>query len=714
MKGMELAGALLLVVGIVPAGRASLDVAAPFADGMVLQRDRPVPVWGKADPGESVTVSFAGQTKSAVADASGLWRVALDPMPASKESRMLAVATSTVNLNIMDVLVGEVWLCSGQSNADLPIWGNEVRYRDGWGALMLRSTVKPFVRLVKVKQVWMTGPNTNAERAVWRKMTPELFAAYKKGEKLPSAMGYYYALELANALDVPIGLVDASQGGTNIDAWTPRSGYASHPELKDVADYPLKSGNWDPAKDRVGPISGLEEQPTVLWNGLVAPYAPMAIRGFIWYQGCHNVWDWSRYAAKMHALYDGWAKEFENPDLEFYFAQIAWSNDATVRLKIEQARFAAEEPHAAMAVLSDAGNPHDIHPNDKRVVAKRLSLHALKRLYGFGEIENESPTVTGWKVEGARVTLSFDHADEGWYVYNLDNTPANGFELAGADGVFRPARIVNMHENKKFVCRWPFQGTNIVLEADGVAEPHRARYLFIKPWFGSVYTGAGLPLGPFEIPSFTHKPFRLKGKWCSLGTSITWLDTHQGSSRGGMTRGYQSRVQDVVTFDGYVNCGVNGAATFHQIGHIERADWYTIEHGINDWGYSKPVGTIDDYRNKATNLTFCANYRTIVDQIRALNPQARIVVCTPRRGYGFGTYLPAHSDVPKNGIYLKDYVEAVRAIAKEEGFPLVDFYATCGANDELEDLSYDKALHPNDKGYQRMAEEVIKVFERFK
>ena len=709
--------AAVLVLAALP-GLGAPQFGTPFSDGLVLQRDRAVPVWGTAEPGARVRVTFAGQAKEATADANGDWRVDLDPLPASKEPRELVLAPGAGDgaaVTVSDVLVGEVWLCSGQSNAECPIWGDNPRYRDGWGAMTLRATVKPFVRLAKAGRRWSVKPRRDAPRAVWRKMTPGLYDAFRKGVELPSAVGYYYALELANALDVPIGLVDCSWGGTNIDAWTPRSGYANRPALADVAAYPLKE-TWNAATDRAGVISGLQQQPTVLWNGIVAAYAPMAIRGFVWYQGCHNSWEPKRYAAKMHALYDGWAKEFENPALEMYFAQLApWGQNNIAAIQMAQATFAAEEPHAAMAVINDVGNLTDIHPNDKRTVARRLSLHALRRLYGFAEVEDESPTVRGWKTDGPRVTLSFDHA-EGFYVYNPDGSVSNGFELAGVDGVFRPARIVNLFETRHWKTgkpeyRGPLVGTNIVLEADGVREPNRVRYLHARPWFGSVYSDAGLPLGAFEIASFTHRPFSLKGTWCSLGTSITWLDTHPGSSRGGMTRGYQSRVQDVVSFDGYVNGGANASVLAEALDKVVKADWYTIEHGINDWGKSTPVGTLADYRAQATNGTFYADYRRLIDRIRALSPSARILLCTPRRGCRFGTYLPAAPGLPKNGIFLKDYVDAVRAIAAEEGFPVIDFYANCAADEELADLSYDDALHPNDKGYQRMAEEVIRVLE---
>jgi len=271
---------------------AKIQLATPFTDGVVLQRGRDVPVWGKADVGKTVKVAFAGAEASAVVGQDGAWAVKLPPMVASKENRVMTVTESlsgseTDRAEVKRVLVGEVWMCSGQSNTDCPIWGGAPRYRDGWGAMTLTSVNKPFVRLVKTPLVPAVTPRLDF-KAQWMEMTPSMYDAFKKGARMPSAMGYYYALELANALDVPVGLVDCSWGGTNIDAWTPRCGYDGLPELADVAALPLLAEkDFNAAKkDGVymgkGIYGGWIQQPTALWNGMVAAYAPMAVKGFIW------------------------------------------------------------------------------------------------------------------------------------------------------------------------------------------------------------------------------------------------------------------------------------------------------------------------------------------------------------------------------------------------------------------------------------------------
>lgn len=490
---------------------AAITLGTPFSDGAVLQRGMEVPVWGKADPGRKVTVEFAGNVVSTVACPGGCWKVKLPVMEASKESRVLTVTESepgwlwdTVleTVEVKDVLVGEVWMCSGQSNTDCPIWGGSPRYRDGWGAMTLTSVKKPFVRLVKTPLVASVEPRYGY-MAEWVKMTPEMYDAFKKGARMPSAMGYYYALELANALDIPIGLVDSSWGGTNIDAWTPRSGYAGLKGLdveRDWKNIPQK--DWKPEM-RKGPISGWIQQPSALWNGMVAAYAPMACRGFIWYQGCHNAGEYERYANKMHALYNGWAKEFANPGLKLYFVQLApWGNAGIANIQMAQAKFAAEEKNAAMAVINDVGNLKDIHPNDKRTVAKRLSLHALKRDYGWDSVRDNSPTLMSWKTDGNKFVLSFDDA-EGWYVYNPDRSVNVGFEVCGTDGVWKTAKIVNLVENKdrngKPQWNGPVKGKDLIIASDEVKNPVKLRYLHSSPWFGALYNDVCLPLGAFAV-----------------------------------------------------------------------------------------------------------------------------------------------------------------------------------------------------------------------
>jgi len=447
---------------------AGVELGTPFADNMVLQRGRPVPVWGTADAGEQVTVSFAGQTKSATAGQDGKWSVELDAMPASKENRTLT-ASGKNTVEAKNVLVGEVWFASGQSNTECPIWGPSPRYRDGQGAMMTAATHRPFIRYVKNQKIPTCSPRLGW-KAVWRDYSPASFKATFSNNL--SAMAFYYALELHDALDVPVGIIDSSWGGTRIEPWTPISGFAAKPKI---------------------PANGGCQTPTYLWNGMVAAFAPYAIKGFIWYQGCSNAGDGLMYCDKMHDLYNGWAKEFRNPDLKLYFVQLAPFSKSWFAVQQGQAKFAAEEKNAAMVTTCDIGNSWDIHPNDKESVARRLVLHALKRDYGFTDIIDDAPVLKSWKVEGDKFVMSFSNANS-WYFYNDDRSEPKGFEIAGKDGRYVPAHVVNRES------RGTLQGTELIVGAKGVAGPRRLRYLCSKPWIGSLYSfDSGLPLGPFEI-----------------------------------------------------------------------------------------------------------------------------------------------------------------------------------------------------------------------
>ena len=206
------------------------------------------------------------------------------------------------------------------------------------------------------------------------------------------------------------------------------------------------------------------------------------------------------------------------------------------------------------------------------------------------------------------------------------------------------------------------------------------------------------------------KPRKVDGRWCSLGTSISWLNDQTASYP--ITKGYQTRVMEKLAFTGFNNKAVNGGTISSAISAVGYADYYTIEHGINDWGQSTPVGTINDYINNTKNGTFAATYRQVIDRIFQRNKKARVILCTPRKAYGYGDYLPAHWYDAKNGIYLQEYVDIVRQIAAFESFPVADFFAECGGQRQLDNWSYDTALHPNDEGMQIMANVLIKAFEK--
>ena len=501
---------------------AEIKMGAPFTDGAVLQRGMKVPVWGKVTPpadGEvrNIRVEFAGQVQTCEVRQGDYWRVDLDPMEASKESRTMKVSEFTPGLffdsvnetiEVKDILVGEVWFASGQSNMECPIWGSGTRYRDMKGGLMTTMTYLPNIRYVKSDRKWSVEPMELS--AKWCKFTPENLQLFHRvntrvggsntGVSL-SAVAFYYARELYLALDVPIGILDASWGGTNIDAWTPRSGYEGCDEsIKDTAEYPVKA-DWKAETDKKGPIGGAIQQPTVLYNGMAAAYAPMAMRGFIWYQGCHNNGESQLYCAKLHALYNGWSRDFENPGLKLYLVQLAPYVRNWLGICAAQNKFCAEEKNAAIAVTADVGNFDDIHPNDKEIVSKRLAVHALKRDYGFAILEDDSPVLKSASFADGKATLVFDNVKD-WYVYAPDRSRKPAFELAGADGKWCDAVVANYRKGKDKngnECDTDYiDGAEIVLSSEGVPEPVKVRYMGKPRTAGTLYNEASLPLGPFE------------------------------------------------------------------------------------------------------------------------------------------------------------------------------------------------------------------------
>ena len=215
---------------------------------------------------------------------------------------------------------------------------------------------------------------------------------------------------------------------------------------------------------------------------------------------------------------------------------------------------------------------------------------------------------------------------------------------------------------------------------------------------------------PDPAQAAAPEPRVVNGRWCSLGTSISWLNENTASFP--LTKGYQTRVMEKIAFKNFSNKAVNGGTLSSAISSVVLADYYTIEHGINDWGHSTPVGTIDDYINNTKNGTFAAIYRQVIDRIFSRNKKARVILCTPRKAYGYGNYLPDHWYDPKEGIYLEEYANIIRQIAAYESFPVADFFAECGGQRQLDNWSYDTALHPNDDGMQIMANVLIQAFEK--
>ena len=467
---------------------AAVRLASPFTDGAVLQRETKVPVWGTAEGGEIVSVTFAEQHLVTRASAEGRWRVDLAPMEASGIGRDLRANGACAR----DVVVGEVWLCSGQSNMAVPWWGDSPRARERLGFQVGQFVSRPLLRCAVLGNGWSDLPLTE-EDVRWRSCTPDFLL---RGGF--SAVALWYGLALQGALEIPVGLLGAYAGGPDIETWTP--------DCKTLP--PPARANKD------------GQRPSQFHNGKIAPILPYAIKGVIWYQGCNNagqlhylplhkalIADWR---AKMRELHAGWKRAFENPHLKFYFCQLCpWGDPLVPLMQEAQADFARSERDAAMVVLCDVGNIHDIHPNDKQTPGLRLAALALKRDYGFEKIVADSPTLKSWKVEDGKFRLSFLDVKE-WFVYDPEwrhvrdprRSEDYGFEVAGSDGKWKKAQIGNFIRVSN-VSQVEYRGqiSNVVLEvfSPGVQEPEALRYLHSAPWRGFLFNEAGLPLGAFHI-----------------------------------------------------------------------------------------------------------------------------------------------------------------------------------------------------------------------
>lgn len=462
-------------VFLVSAIHAAVRLGAPFTNRAVLQRDRPVPVWGKAAPGEKVTVSFASQTLEATADETGRWRVTLAPMEASSNPQTLRVEPG--GIAVKDVLVGEVWLASGQSNMAFGLSKNKPRSKERCGSLLAQITTRPLIRYAKIEK-------KSAEQECDHTMVK--WNAFQPGTLLgggPSAVATYFALYLHDAIDIPVGIVQCAWGGTNIDAWIPHTAESA-------------KGAKIPSRPAF--------RPGFIYRGSIAPIKPFSMRGVIWYQGEADTDESDRYDGRMKMLYDGWGRLFENEKWPFLFVQIApydykarqyGVNRDMVGLQLAQARFAESEPNAYMTTVNDAGNIWDVHPNDKGPVGMRLAALALQHVYGCRNVKADPPVaVSARPVGDGKVEIAFRNG-EGLYIYNENRSLEIGLEIAGADGLFHDASVLGV--DKDGVIR-PQQG-RITVHSKHVSEPKRVRYLFKSPWYGALRNRSGIPAGPFDL-----------------------------------------------------------------------------------------------------------------------------------------------------------------------------------------------------------------------
>jgi sialate O-acetylesterase len=510
-----------------------------FSDHMVLQRDQPVPVWGTATPGTTIAVEFGGQNKSTTTDAEGKWSVDLDSLSASAESRTLTVSAGDDSVKFDDVLVGEVWLCGGQSNMDFTLQGLSSSPRDekfepisAYLREEIATAADPLFRHFKVARAVSPFVEQSRTPGQWQKAITGEVGNF-------TATGYFFGRELRKELEVPVALLSCNWGGTRVEAWIPKIGFQKSETLQafysqEIESLKQKMAGWNEAKvksnfdkaiaawksqvekakadgtrppNRPGmqqPPEASNKVPATLFNGMTFSLIPYAIKGVVWYQGESNAHPDSaeEYQARFSALIESWREVWGQDKLYFGWCQLAnfkEVNDQPLDVDhwatvCDQQRRTLALPDTGMAVLNDIGQSDDIHPKNKIDVGKRLALWAFKQAYGQ-DLVYSGPLFKSFDVQGNQVIVTFDQVGSGLMVgeknllepANEVDQPLRRFQICGSDGKWKwaDAKIVG-------------KDTVVVSHAD-IPNPVEVRYAWsANPAGANLYNKEGLPASVFR------------------------------------------------------------------------------------------------------------------------------------------------------------------------------------------------------------------------
>ena len=497
-----------------------------FGSHMVLQQGKPIQVWGWANPGESVTVQIGEAKQTAVANAQGEWKLSLPAMKAGGPYLMKVNGTNEIAME--NIMIGEVWLCSGQSNMEMGMKMFHISPQE------IAAADHPNVRLMLVENRWTERPQRDIE-GTWKVCTPQSIA--EGGWNGFSATAYYFGRELQQQLGVAVGLIDADWGGTRIESWTAPEGFAAVPALKEESDRVQWANPTNPAHQQrlqqalgeldqwhrsareawqssqaapAAPTFPVElrgpqelQQATALYNGMIHPLAPIGIRGAIWYQGESNMGDGMRYADRMNALITGWRQVWRQGDFPFYFVQIAPflypDKPPQMAPEIWEAQTMASQsiPNTGMVVINDVGELQDIHPQDKRTVGLRLAALALAKTYGKKQTIFSGPVFQSLRAQGPELHVHFDHAHGG--LTTRDGKTPDWFEIIDAEeGDFVPASA-------------RISGNKVILSSPQVKNPVAMRFAWSHVAMPNLMNGKGLPAGAFRA---------------ALPADHQWLKTH--------------------------------------------------------------------------------------------------------------------------------------------------------------------------------------------
>jgi len=478
--------ALCLSLGM----QAGIKLPNVLTSNMVLQRDQPVPIWGTALPSEPVSVSFAGQTKNAFAAEDGHWSVSLDPMPASFEPRTIRISASGKDTILENILVGDVWICGGQSNMEYPM------------RIGLKKYTPPARGENLAENEWRSGGNTNIRLMMvekkrslpdcttsgWQECSDTTLSVF-------SACGYFFGKNLQESLKVPIGLIASNWGGTRIEPWTPGFEYEKSPIFTaETAVKPYKIDN-----SAVGD----------LYNSMIAPLAPFALKGFIWYQGESNaMFEDARYVEKTQLMLDAWRSAFKNPTAPFYFVQIApyyytkrkdkvQHTPQSMAVFCEQQTKCLSLPNTGQAIVTDlVDDLANIHPSYKWEVGRRLALLALNKTYGKTNLVCSGPQFNSMVAKGKTLELTFDNIGSG-LTAGQHNAQTNAFEVqpaadltwfevaAKGDTTFHAAKAI-------------LQNGKVIVSCPEVKKPAQVRFCWNETAMPNFFNKEGLPAVPFR------------------------------------------------------------------------------------------------------------------------------------------------------------------------------------------------------------------------
>ncbi len=497
MKSTVSFGLFCLVVAISGSSMAAVRLPAILGDNMVLQQKTDAPIWGWADPQEAVKVkgSWAETEVAAQAGADGHWRVKLPTPPAGGPFTVTIAGSNTITLQ--NVLVGVVWVCSGQSNMQWTVRNSNNADSE------IAAANYPKIRLFDLKRTVAETPQADCKGS-WQPCTPETVPDF-------SAVAYYFGRDLNKQLDIPVGLIHTSWGGTPAESWTRREILAADedfapilkrfdealanypsaieeyktktvPDWQQKADQAKAEGKEAPRKPNppMGPDS--QYRPAGLYNAMIAPLIPLAIEGAIWYQGESNAGRAWQYQKLFPAMINNWRADWGRGDFPFYFVQIAPFTGQNPEIREAQLMTFKTVANTGIVVTTDIGDPKDIHPRNKQDVGRRLALWALSKNYGLKDIVPSGPIYREMKVEGDKIRVFFDFAGNGLLARNGEPTH---FAIAEDGKDFMPAKAV-------------IDGSTIVVSAEGVNAPVAVRFGWENSPEPNLFNKEGLPASPFR------------------------------------------------------------------------------------------------------------------------------------------------------------------------------------------------------------------------